>query len=336
MITALNLSQPVEHRAAADPHQAMVDAALLGTGYGGGIWHPSVLSASVNRVTGIFAGADCDPVLAGLVPWISRQLVENGECVLFLDNSLRLRPVTGFDLQGSTDNRVYRTLTVSGPTRSHEYRDIRPEQVCHAVTRPCALQPWRGESWRVSAGIAVSQLAAIDAALHQDAAAPRGSLLPTVAAESPQRLTKLMGALMRLKGGLSSHPLLGRQGENPGPSPQPVRLQTSDLSQLRQAQETISGEFAESLGIPRSLLGIGSTGQTSRVDVLRGWIASTGNGWADTLRAEVERVMETPIRFSLEGTLARMVPFGQRIAAAVRLRKEGWSVEDSERLAGLR
>ena len=188
----------------------------------------------------------------------------------------------------------------------------------------------------MSGGIAVSQLAALDAALQQDAAAPRGTLLPTTASETPERLRKLMGALMRLRGGLSSHPLLGRMGESNGPSPTPVRLQTSDLSQLRQAQETISGEFAESLGIPRSLLGIGSTGQTSRVDVLRGWIASTGNGWADTLRAEVERVMETPIRFSLEGTLARMVPFGQRIAAAVRLRKEGWSVEDAERLAGLR
>ena len=313
----------------------MVDAALSGTGYSGGVWRPAVLSASVNRVTGIFSSADCDPVLAGLLPWISRQLVENGECVLFLDDSLRLRPVTGFDLQGSADSMVYRLLTVSGPTRSHEHRDISPEQVVHAVTRPSSLQPWRGESWRISAGIAVSQLAAIDAAIHQDAGAPRGTLLPTVSAESPQRLTKLMSALMTLKGGLSSHPLLGRQGENPGPSPQPVRLQTNDLGQLRQAQETISGEFAESLGIPRSLLGIGSTGQTSRVDVLRGWITSTGNGWADTLRAELERVMEAPVRFSLEGTLARMVPFGQRVAAAVRLHKEGWSQAEAEKIVRL-
>ena len=46
--------------------------------------------------------------------------------------------------------------------------------------------------------------------------------------------------------------------------------------------------------------------------------------------------METPIRFSLEPALARIVPLGQRIGAAVRLRKEGWSAEDSQRLAGLR
>ena len=333
----LNLSQPVEHRAAADPHQAMVDAALTGTGYTGtGVWRPSVLSACTNRVNGIFSSADCDPVLAGLIPWLSRKLVEDGECVLFLDDNLRLRPVTGYDLQGSTDNRVYRLLTVSGPTRSHEYKDIRPNQVVHAITRPSSLQPWRGESWRVSGGYAVQQLRALDCSLQQDAAAPRGTLLPTTASETPERLRKLMGALMRLRGGLSSHPLLGRMGESNGPSPTPVRLQTSDLSQLRQAQETISGEFAESLGIPRSLIGIGSTGQTSRVDVLRAWIASTGNGWMGAVQSEAERVLEKEVRFSLEGTLARIVPFGQRIGAAVRLRKEGWSVEDAERLVGLR
>ena len=46
MITTLNLSQPVEHRATVDPHAAMVDAALTGTGYTGtGVWRPSVLSA---------------------------------------------------------------------------------------------------------------------------------------------------------------------------------------------------------------------------------------------------------------------------------------------------
>ena len=148
-------------------------------------------------------------MLAGLLPWISRQLVENGECVLLLDDGLNLRPVTGYDLQGSADNRVYRLVTVSGPSRSFEYRNLQPDQVIHAITRPSSLQPWSGESWRVSGGYAVQQLAAIDDAIHQDAGAPRGTLLPTVSAESPQRLTKLMSALMRLKGGLSSHPLLG-------------------------------------------------------------------------------------------------------------------------------
>ena len=69
--------------------------------------------------------------------------------------------------------------------------------------------------------------------------------------------------------------------------------------------------------------------------MLRAWIATTGNGWVNTLRDELTRVLERPVRLNLEPALARIVPIGQRIGAAARLKKEGWSQADAERLAGL-
>ena len=301
-----------------------------------GTWSPGVLAACVSRLSGVLSAGDVDPALLGLLPWIARQVVERGECVLLLDDALSLRPVSAYELTGSSSGRTYRTLTVNGPDRSQEYRNVSPSQVVHSVIRPVPNSPWRGQHWRQTGGIVASQLrAAVDAAIEQEGKQPRGSLLPVVAAESPQRLTKLMGALMRLKGGLSSHPLLGRQGENPGPSPTPVRLQTNTLPELLRAREDLSAALAESLGFSRVTLGIGVGGQVSRPDGLRTWIATTATAWADTLKNELERVLERPVVLSLEPVLAGLVPLGLRVGAAARLVAAGWTKPEAERIVRL-
>ena len=182
----------------------------------------------------------------------------------------------------------------------------------------------------------VRQLSRVDIAIAEEAAAPRGTLLPVAGAESPDRLTKLLDGLRSLKGGLSSHPLLGRQGEQNGPSPQPVRLQTADMAQLLQAREDLSAALAESLGFSRVTLGIGAGGQVSRPDSLRAWIATTCEGWAAILREELARVLERPVELDLDMALANLVPFGQKVSATARLHQAGWSQADAERLGGLR
>ena len=311
-----------------------VHQALL-TGQIPHLWRPAVLDAGISRLSGVLSAASVEAPLRPFLPWISRKIVEFGEVVLLLDADLRWQAVEDYELQGSPVALRYKTLTVQGPTRSVVHRNISPEQVAHVVTRAEPAQSWRGRHWR-NCGAAVRQLAAVDAAIHQDAAAPRGTLLPTVSAESPERLTKLLNGLRSLRGGLSSHPLLGRQGEQNGPSPQPVRLQTSDLNQLLKAREDLSAALAESLGFSRVTLGIGSGGQVSRPDSLRTWIATTCEGWASLLRTELGRVLERPVQLDLTTTLANLVPHGQKVSATARLHQAGWSQEDAESLGGLR
>ncbi len=309
------------------------ETAIL-TGSIPGLWRPGVLESCISRLSGVLAASDSDPILAGLVPWISRRIVESGEVVLLLDDYLRLLPVEHYELQGSSSQRVYKSLTVAGPTRTLEYRGISPEQVVHAVFRPAPGMPWRGRSWRDS-GYVVRQLAAIDVALRQEAAAPRGTLLPVAAGEAPGRLKKLLQGFRNLRGGLSTHPLLGRQGELPGPSPSPVRLQTSTLPELLRAREDLSAALAESLGFARVILGMGSGGQVSRPDGLRAWLASTASGWASILREELRRVLERVVRLDLSPALSGLIPWNQRLVAVGRLVQQGVNMEEAKRLAGL-
>ena len=303
-LTQLNLKAPVEHRSDDDGWHGLlspIERQIL-TGNVPGLWRPGVLASCISRLSGVLSSGDVDPILNGLLPWISRQIVMRGEVVLFLDNDLMLRRVQHYDLEGSDNRQIYHFLAVHGPSRTLEYRNVSPEQVVHCVIRPCPGQPWHGQHWR-QVGYVVQQLCAVDLAIQQEGAAPRGSLLPTVSAESPKRLTKLLDGLRALKDGLSTHPLIGRQGESNGPSPQPVRLQTSDMDQLLKAHTELSGDFAEALGIPRALIGYGSTTMTSRPDSLRSWISTTGSGWASTLQAELERVLERDVLLNLVAPL---------------------------------
>ena len=311
-----------------------LEGAIL-TGGAYGTWSPGVLAACVSRLSGVLSAGDVDPALRGLLPWIARQVVEGGECVLLLDDNLVVRPVSAYELTGSSSGRTYRTLTINGPDRSQEYRNVSPSQVVHSVIRPVPNSPWRGQHWRQASGTVASQLRAVDIAIQQESGQPRGSLLPVVAGESPERLRKLLKGLIRLRGGVASHPVLGRQGEGAGPAPAPLRLQTCSLPELLRAREDLSAALAESLGFSRVTLGLGTAGQVSRPDGIRTWIATTASAWAGILQSELERVLERQVLMDLEPTLAGLVPLGLRVGAAARLVSQGWSKSEAERLVRL-
>ena len=329
----LNLDIPRRETRSATPGDAVIESILSGGGYSG-TSVPGVLGACISRLSGVLSSGDVDPILHGLLPTIARQIVEDGEVILFFGPDLKLEAVSSYDLTGTSENRIY-TVDIAGPSRTMTYRNIRQNQVVHGIIRSQRHQSWRGEPWRQSGGALVSQLDAADKAIREEAGQPRGSLLPTTAGESPPRVKKLLSSLLRLRGGLSSYPLLGRQGESPGPSPQAIRLQTSSLPELLKARADLSAALAESLGFSRVILGMGTAGQVSRPDGLRSWIVSTASAWVNTLKNDMERVLERPVVLSLEPVLAGLVPLGLRVGAAARLHAAGWSQEAAERLVRL-
>ena len=331
---SLNLSTPHrEVRSASPGHDAVIEAVLGGGGYGG-LSVPGVLASCTARLAGVLASADTDPSLVGILPAIARQIVWTGEVVLFLNPNLKLEIVTSYDVVGTASSRVY-SIEIAGPSRSLTYKNIGQDQICHAIVRPSSMAPWRGEGWKQSAGIVADQIAAVDQAIKEEAGQPRGSLLPTVAAESPERVKKLLASLLRLRGGLSSYPLLGRQGEGAGPNPAAIRLQTCSLPELLRAREDLSAALAESLGFSRVTLGIGVSGQVSRPDGLRSWIVSTASAWAGILQSELERVLERPVVLDLEPILAGLVPLGLRVGGAARLVAQGWTKMEAETIMRL-
>ena len=329
----LNLSTPHREFRSASSGDAVIESILSGGGYASPSV-PGVLGACISRLSGVLSSGDVDPVLHGLLPTIARQIVEDGEVILFFGPDLKLEPVSSYDMTGTSENRIY-TVDIAGPSRTMTYRNIGRNQVVHGIVRPQRHQSWRGEPWRQSGGALVSQLDAADKAIREEAGQPRGSLLPTTAGESPPRVKKLLSSLLRLRGGLSSYPLLGRQGESPGPSPQPIRLQTCSLPELLRAREDLSGSLSESLGFSKVILGMGVGGQVSRPDALRSWIATSATAWAGILQNELERVLERPVVLSLEPVLAGLVPLGLRSGAAARLVAAGWTKPEAEKLTRL-
>ena len=145
----------------------------------------------------------------------------------------------------------------------------------------------------------------------------------------------MISKLVKLAGGLSFHPLLGRQAESGGPSPRPIRLQTSDMAALLKARQDLSAALAEALGVSRVILGIGAGGQVARPDSLRSWIATTATAWANVLQSELKRVFERDVTLDLRPCLSRLAPHNQRVIAVGRLVQQGVALNDAERLVGL-
>ena len=145
-LTELGLSRDsdpsLSRRAAEFPGLITATEAAILTGQIPSSWKPGIIGACTNRLAGVLAGARIDPRLRPLIPWIARQIVETGEAVVLLDNSLQLRPVSGYELRGTGENLSYESLTITGPSRSVEYRNVSRAQVVHAVIRPIPTMPW--------------------------------------------------------------------------------------------------------------------------------------------------------------------------------------------------
>ena len=301
-----------------------------------GSWRPAILSACISRLAGVLGACDHDPILTSLIPFISRKLVEDGEVLLLLDNELRLYPIEQYALQGTADRIIYESVTVQGPSRAQTYRNVSPRQIAHIVIRPSPARPWQGENWRWTGGVVVAQLLAADDAIRIEAGCPRGTVIPTTASHAPENLSRTAVALRALKGGLTFLPLLGRSGEQNGPRPGPLRLQSNKLDELVKTREDLSASLAESLGFSRVTLGMGSGGQVSRPDGLRTWVASTLTGWTGLLSDELKRVLEREVKIDLEPILSRLAPHSQRVASAARLKAQGFTSAEAAKLAGLK
>ena len=126
-------------------------------------------------------------VAAALTPsvlgMIGRALIRRGEIVLHIsvspDGALVLCPSQTYDVSGDPDPSSWQyQVTLGGPSRTITHNHVPAAGVIHIRTGIDPERPWRGVGPMQAATLAGGLLAALQGALRDESASPRGSLLP--------------------------------------------------------------------------------------------------------------------------------------------------------------
>ena len=169
--------------------------------HGGKLTPSAAATAALETAAGMtaraFQIADVEapgPFRAALTPAflaaVSRELVRCGEAVYFLDVSggaIRFLPASGWDISGQHDpaSWSYR-LDLSGPSSAATV--TRPRRGCtpfHAIQFGPEPRPWAGIGPLQRANLSGALLAEVEQALADEAAGPRGTVIPIP--KSPER-----------------------------------------------------------------------------------------------------------------------------------------------------
>ena len=189
-------------------------AQIVSQASGGTLAKPAAtgaLEASASIVARCFAAADVagpDQFVAALGPstlsMIGRSLIRQGE-VLFAIEILKgrvvLLPAASWDVTGEHDpaSWTYR-LTLGGPSRLTTLSPVPSEAMVHVRLQADPEQPWRGVSPLASAAIAGRLSAETMQALADEAAGPRGQLLPIPTDGQDATVATLKADLRSLRG----------------------------------------------------------------------------------------------------------------------------------------
>ena len=187
--------------------------------HGGKLTPSAAATAALETAAGMtsraFQIADVEagePFRATLTPAflaaVSRELVRCGEAVYFLDVSggaIRLLPASGWDISGQHDpaSWSYR-LDLAGPTSAATV--TRPGAgVLHFMYSSDPNRPWAGVGPLQRANLSGALLAEVSQALHDEAAGPRGTVIPIPKApdDTDQTVSELQNDLRNLGGRLA-------------------------------------------------------------------------------------------------------------------------------------
>ena len=134
-----------------------------------------------------------------------RELVAHGECVFrlaFRRGALRLDPVAHWDVHGATPDEESWSynLTLTGPSDSRVIRAAAAD-VVHLRWSTPSLEPWRGRGPLQGASLTGRVLAETELALGDEAAGPRGNLIPVPDdPDNPDSTAALRATIAGLKG----------------------------------------------------------------------------------------------------------------------------------------
>ena len=169
------------------------------------------LEANASIVARCFSSADVDApdqfrqaLGPGVLSMIGRSLIRQGEILFAVevsDGRVVLLPAASWDVAGGAnpESWLYR-LTLGGPSRTSTHDSINASEMIHIRLQADPEQPWKGISPLASAAIAGRLSAETMQALSDEAAGPRGQLLPIPTDGNDATVTALRADLKRLRG----------------------------------------------------------------------------------------------------------------------------------------
>ena len=279
-------------------------------------------------------------VMAG----IGRALLRRGESLHLIDTSdgmIQLRPVGSWDVRGGPRESewTYR-LDLHGP--SLQESSFAPSaSVLHARYQTDSSSPWRGVSPLAGASLSSDLLSALELRLGQESAGPSGYVMPMPQAPSSEGeddpLARLVADIKGSRGKtVFSETVSSGWGEGKSAAPvrdwMPSRFGANPPEVLKALRSDAGMCVLTACGIPPSLVQANSDGTAQR-ESFRRFVMLSVEPLLDTLRAELERKLETEISFDLRGLWAH--DLAGRAQAFQRLVAAGIPVGDAIGASGL-
>lgn len=230
----------------------------------------AAVQAAIGFVERAFMSADIQPDSARtaftpeLLGLIGRQLIEEGECVLYLDvvEGVRvLRPTFGHNLRGGPNEADWRyEVHLPGPTRTQTIRRVPAASVLHFRIGAEQATPWKGESPLRRSWETVRALRQIEAAMVNEAARPSGDVVqvPGASTEDLKRVKKQLNAPPGGVVVVSTPAGLHSDSANYG------RVGPTLPTTLIQYRDRLLGELLSAMGIAPEIVlahGLGSAGR---------------------------------------------------------------------------
>ena len=240
---------------------------------------------------------------------IGYALVQGGEYVAALDvdlqaGGLRLIRAASVDVLGTSPNPADWRYRLELPAPSGPSVRVLPAAaVFHVRINAAAASPWRGRSPLQAARLSARTLAEVEAALGDEAAGPRGHLLPVPADGIGSKTDALRADIRKLRGrtAVVETAMTGwGDGQNRAPQRdlQPNRLGANPPPALVQSRDDAHRDVLAACGIPPAMTG--QSDGTALREGLRQLLHVTIRPVADLIVAEAVDKLEAPATMNFE------------------------------------
>ena len=297
---------------ATDFSGAVLDAALgaaRGQGTSGKAAQVAAVVFGVGLLSRGFATAKVTPMIPTLNPetlgHIARSLLLTGNYIgsIYVDQrtGLTLLPTTYWDIFGGVMPETWRySVDMAAPGGRTITRTVGADGIVHCRINTSLVQPWRGVSPLVEAGLSSTLLGNLETRLGEEANGRSGYLLPIPEGLSEPAETQLRADLSTLKGGIKLvETTSGGHGQGRNNAPlqdwKPQRLGADFPTGNVELRKQAGADVLAALGVPSALMS--GEGSASR-EAWRHTIVTALGPMARLVATELSNKLEQPIEIA--------------------------------------
>lgn len=294
------------------------------------------LTAAVESCAGLwergFASATCRRLSAPQLALIGRELLKEGEVVMYKEKSRIVGVAASHSVLGRTSSPLlwrYK-ITPASPQGKQKAVEKSGTDVFHLRIGTTKQEPWRGVSPLHNAQSTSNILKAVELAMRYEAGGSVATIIPV-----PKPSTELANDLRNARGktvlGHTTSQNWGEGGRGPAGDWRPQRVAPTFSEHEIGARAAVERSIASACGVPPILLGLDAGGGDAR-EAWRQFAFSTLRPIGSLIEYELERIgLPAPVSFSKLGAS----DIGTRSRAWKQLVDAGMDKLKAEGLAGL-